>query len=660
MNVENGTAEDGFGTDGLTEVHGQEPPVLPSCFTQDPMSLLRAAVDDADDDEATPFSVVTASHLPAQAHDSVRKLSEPSAVESDASRPVVRLLASSLKMPWDSNPVLNPKRALSFGQPSLEQMKIGMRDFISDASVGSAVQVMAQPAELKHTLKRARLANCAVDSDDLRFKSISLIKLMLTCDMTLTCFGIQLQQQDCSAAMVNSSIQDALSTKATGTLYKRARSMWNLFTWVRAYKLGRGLDFTEQLVYEYLCMMRDAKRGATSGEAVLQAIRFFHSLFGLQCFDPSVMTARVKGVAHSMYLQKRCLQQARALYVEELRALERVVLFDLNPHIQIIAGYLLFCVMAVCRFSDGMFVRGFKLSSYKSVCLLEAGTTVHKTAHTRERKTTLLPLVALGHVFEHGQSWAELWMQLRSDHLDLSKPYVLPAYSETTSKWLSRPMTTGEGIMWLRDVIGLYCKTGEVLTTHSLKATFLSWSTLLGTLDFDQRRILGHHVDAGTASPLTYGRDNVVQLQIILAKMLQKIGSGAWDLDLPRAQRVYEELRATMTDLDEDDALSRYPRDPNHPDDSSDVEPAVDIEDAIDDAGLDPKVYMSASKADGRILQHSSSGVLHFIALDDRFMCGRKINAFYEAVTFDLSHEWPICQQCRHVLGEEALATFIE
>lgn len=289
---------------------------------------------------------------------------------------------------------------------------------------------------------------------------------MLTADGEATDFGVQTTGS--SVDVVNRSITDALAAKSTATLYKRARSMGALFTWIRSHGLGTGLDFKEPQLYEFLCVMRESSRGATSGEALLQAIRFFHSLFGLRHFNPSNATARIKGVSHAMFVTKRSLQQARALYVTELRALERIVLHDDNPHLIIIAGYLLFCVMAVCRFSDAMYVKGFRLSKHQSIVLLEAGTSVHKAAHTKEKKTMLLPLVALGVVLEK-TSWAERWMEFRNRCLKPGHSYSLPAYSESNSEWLSRPITTGEGVLWLKDLVSLHCATGETLTTHSLK-----------------------------------------------------------------------------------------------------------------------------------------------------------------------------------------------
>ena len=61
--------------------------------------------------------------------------------------------------------------------------------------------------------------------------------------------------------------------------------MFALFTWIRPHDGGTGLDLTERRLYTYLCSMRDSGRGATSGEAVLQAVRFFHSMFEFHMFD---------------------------------------------------------------------------------------------------------------------------------------------------------------------------------------------------------------------------------------------------------------------------------------------------------------------------------------------------------------------------------------
>ena len=275
----------------------------------------------------------------------------------------------------------------------------------------------------------------------------------------------------------------------------------------------------------------------------------------------------------------------------------------------------------------------------------------------------LLPLMCLGNVFRFDKSWGERWVNtIKRQFAACRKQWVLPAYSEQSNKWLTRPMTTGEGILWLKDLVGLRCKTGDSLTTHSLKTTMLSWVTLCGVMDFSQRRILGHHVDAGLASPLTYGRDNLAPLQVILANLMKKIASGEFDPDAPRVERIDRQIELTQTldDLDSDQEAAVYGAHAQPHEDVENIEDACEADEMVDQAFDGEKVYITADKADGRIMQHNVSGVLHFIGLDDRFVCGRTINGFYGHVLDDLSHEWPMCQQCRKAMGEEAISTYLE
>ena len=80
----------------------------------------------------------------------------------------------------------------------------------------------------------------------------------------------------------------------------------------------------------------------------------------------------------------------------------------------------------------------------------------------------------------------------------------------------------------------------------------------------------------------------------------------------------------------------------------------------VDKAFDGEKIFIAADKADGRLMQRHVSGVLHFVGLDDKFVCGRGINGFYGEVMSDLSHDWPVCQQCRKAMGEEAVSTYLE
>eukprot|EP00435_Cladocopium_sp_Y103_P069407 s708_g33.t1 len=243
----------------------------------------------------------------------------------------------------------------------------------------------------------------------------------------------------------------------------------------------------------------------------------------------------------------------------------------------------------------------------------------------------------------------------------INKPYLLPAYSEQLNRWMARPMTIAEGTLWLRDLIQLRCKTGEALTIHSMKTTLLAWSTMFGVLNFQQRRILGHHIDIGMTSPLTYGRENITPLQVSIHDMLQKIGKREWDPDCSRVERLDRqiELIETLTDLDKDLEGAVFGPFQNPAVDLDELETAVETDDQVEK--IDPeRVFIAAEKADGRLMQHNLSGVLHFLGVEDKFVCGRPVSALYGMVDVDLSHQWPVCQQCRRVIGEDVLSTFVE
>ena len=577
---------------------------------------------------------------------------------------VLKHLVMPMKLPWESNPVLNPKRAFSQCQSSLGQSVVGMRDFALNVGL-STDQTPAVPSPaLNLTLKRARVASSVVSVDELRLRALSLIQIMVDANRDKTRFAQQVGHGHAGPTPLGPSLKDALAGKATATIYKRTQSLWGLFAWIRATTGGSGLELTECNLYAYLCSMRDEGRGATSGEAVLQSLRFFHTILGFTDFDIATeISARVAGVAKQMFSMKRLLKQARPLYVLELRALEDAVLEERQPHVIAIAGYLLFCVMAVCRFSDPMYCTGLQVNRFRNTVLIEAGTSVHKTAHSSEKKTMLLPLMGLGSVFRSDMAWAEKWFAtMNRQFSSVNKSFLLPAYSEQTNRWLSRPMTTAEGVLWLKDIVQLRCRSGSELTTHSLKTTMLAWVTIFDVLDFQQRRILGHHVDVGLASPLTYGRDNLTPLQVSLHGMLQKIAQGQWDPDVSRVQRLDIDIEHAKTcdDLDSDHQDVVYGPQAHQPLDVEDMSQPLEMDNEIEEVQNDDKVFVVASRADGRLMQHHVSGVLHFIGFEDRFVCGRPISGLYGSIDNDLTHQWPICQQCRRIVGEDVLCSYMD
>ncbi len=262
-----------------------------------------------------------------------------------------------------------------------------------------------------------------------------------------------------------------------------------------------------------------------------------------------MVSARIKGAVYSMLLKKRPLTQARPLRVAEVRALESLVLEPTCAILGVIAGFFLFCLYNSCRFSDAQNAQSMELDTAEDLVVLHSGTHQHKTATTADKRTTLLPLVCLGSGLMD-ELWATAWLMLMNDQdWDEGRDYLLPAYNELTGTWAERRMTSGEGTLWLRECLA--ARDIDVLddikppTTHSCKATVLSWLAKAGGFSLSERQIMGHHLDRPSTSALTYGRQNFIPILGKVAIMLKKIRSRAFNPDA-QASRIVSAAMAAM------------------------------------------------------------------------------------------------------------------
>ncbi|CAJ1371311.1 unnamed protein product [Effrenium voratum] len=409
------------------------------------------------------------------------------------------------------------------------------------------------------------------------------MRLMLEVDMEATELGKLVLSEGASERLqaFGKTIRDTFAAKATATIYKRTRCYWRFFTWCRAVQAGNGLRLSEKVVYKYLSYLQEEGAGATSGDAFLQSFRFFHASWQFVGLNlDQELSARVKGVAHVLYCKKPLLKQARALSVAELAALEDIVLGAEASHVGVIAGYLLFCAMSCCRFSDALFAIDFVVSSHGSTVLIEAGTKVHKTASSKEKKTVLLPLVALGKVFR-SDSWAKKWFSLRQACVPKNIRFVLPAYSEQSGRWLNRAMTTAEGILWMQDIMSWKC------TTFHGHATKEDLGSSRGPRKF-------------FAAYIWAGQCGCHKVQV--AAMLQRIKAGRFDPDEARVAFVDRQIASFCAEIDKSDEHLHY----GDLDavDASDVEDADEAEAEAHESKAALRIFLPEATSDSRIMQH--------------------------------------------------------
>ena len=550
-------------------------------------------------------------------------------------------------LPWEqglAREVFSKKRKVQVDPFFQEPCLVGRSDFLLSAlGSGHVKGPMPSLPVLPIAVRRIKLLQWKISEDDLALKCFGMIRIMLESDLNATSLGSVLHEK--SRALddeehLRQILRDTFAKKSINTLYKRTLSFWAFFQHRVQQGYLNALWFNEGDLYEFLCSLRDKGRGATAGKSFLESLNFFHAMLGFKTMDGASMTTpRVLGVAHNMHTGKKPLAQAKPLTVQEVQGLEQIVLSDDHPHKRIIAGFLLFAMSTCSRFSDAQFAEQLELDEENGVCLIMAKTRVHKTATTAERKTALLPLIGFGQFFED-EPWARAWMDLRQEH-DMGRfEFALPAYNESTFKWVERRMTTGEASLWLEEFL---TSTSEgnggagSAKTHSLKCTILSWMAKSGRFAIEERRIAGHHLDAANVSALTYGRANFMPILLKLGRLLKDIRLGKFRPDVCFARAIAMELHQISEDDNELPSLE---------DDVSEIDDAETVEGSVRDLVPGPERRRVAFADPKQYEQHISSGTFHIIKNSDVFMCGRKRSSKYVAMEAAYVLDWPICTQC--------------
>ena len=155
------------------------------------------------------------------------------------------------------------------------------------------------------------------------------------------------------------SVMDALGNKATATIHARVSPLIQV---VHHYEqLGCScLPLAEHLVYDY--MKGCDNRAPSFHRSLLLSISFASFHFGLDGADAVLASGRVRGCAQKHYAAKRKLVQRPPLTVEQVIALERIVLDAGRTDVDRLgAGFFLTLVYGRLRFSDAQQVSNMVL-----------------------------------------------------------------------------------------------------------------------------------------------------------------------------------------------------------------------------------------------------------------------------------------------------------
>ena len=177
-------------------------------------------------------------------------------------------------------------------------------------------------------------------------------------------------------------------------------------------------------------------------------------------------------------------------------------------------------------------------------------------------------------------------------------------------------------------------------------------------MSYDQRRVLGHHMDPHNRSPSTYGRDNLAAVIVLVGQMIHQIKSNVFNPDDSRVVFIDRELKRLLGEVQQSDEELEHCDFPEAAEEVENHEASIELETAEDvdiaaDDHLDGDVHISSDKSYGAVKQHEASGILHIISSEDRFVCGRKISASYIDLRAGVSLQWPLCRQCSTAAGPD-------
>ena len=331
-------------------------------------------------------------------------------------------------------------------------------------------------------------------------------------------------------------LRSVIGVKSPSTVIKRANSILLFYRWHAVNGDHEFLPFNESDVWKYVLQQGADKSSATRSHAFVQALRFCHYVMGFEGALTCANSRRIVGQSHLQLAEKKPTRQARPLTVFEMKRLHSVA-EDLafSAVDRCIASSLLAAIYGRCRVSDLSHVHEILHDQSGSSGFMEISTRYHKTARNAQQKSMLLPIV-ISNAGLSDVGWIETFVANRKEAgLPVSGlvdgAFIpAPAIGDKAS-WCKRPLSTMELTNILRDFL---MSEDETLSSHSMKATMLSWSAK-AELPREYRRILGRHSSVIADSDSVYSRDLSFGPVNALKKVIHMVKDGSFNPDSSRA-----------------------------------------------------------------------------------------------------------------------------
>ena len=290
-------------------------------------------------------------------------------------------------------------------------------------------------------------------------------------------------------------------------------------------------------------------------------------MWGIEGALEASTSSRIKGLALDMHLSKKSRVPAHELSDLQLYSLE-ACLSDARSTVdeKLASGTLLWMAYMRNRSSDICRLAAISIDRSPNRIehgFIEASLVGPKNARSTAMKTDLLPIA--GSIAGLGASkfgpWFDHYEAARSDaglasiiRTDSSRAVLWPKRSTSGHLVETIDCTSQDLGIALKNILSKFGWHRDDLqnhSSHSMKATLLSFAAKRGTLDESERRILGYHMEKGTGSVKAYARDNMSIPLRKLCTTIREIAAGYFLPSSSRSGRFPNDEGDDQIDIDE-------------------------------------------------------------------------------------------------------------
>jgi hypothetical protein len=344
------------------------------------------------------------------------------------------------------------------------------------------------------------------------------------------------------------------------------------------------------------------------------------------------------------------------LTVKQVQQLESITQHSSDIQDRVMAGYCLLCLNSRARWNDIQFPERITEDREETgTGFFQIDVRIVKTSSTAEKKAMLLPVTGILDSFIDCD-WCNTWVRDRTasglpriNHESPLMPGVL-----INGRWDKAPLSTTQASKWLRELLLSAGSTQDEvarISTHSLKATTLSWASKYG-LALEDRKLLGYHVIDSSNSALRYSRDALSGPLRRMQTVYRDIKADAFNPDSTRSG-YFSMPKQSVLDHDKHDKSSESSSSSSSSDSSSGVlsdeeRVAVTNQAILNLPDTHKRRKQSAIKEDRVMYIHRRWRTLH-LAEDEhsaKLLCGRPTKPAYVMIDKDQSFPYVKCKDC--------------